>query len=865
MRTSREIIVEIEENFGFFPPFFSPALETPQILENLWQQTLAAYVENPLPPLFKEKLSAYLSRFCPIPYCLVCHSCSLRDLGMQAQEILAFLESAPPDQQEIDRHLHLLVAQQDVLKILSELNSILQESLLCCSIFIALKTDRSSDYRRELRRLLGEENYQYLVTFIAYVKTCHEWMEAHPEVTYETDKRVQDHFSYLVAEEPRLADFFNTYWSRVQQESLSSAEQTSTTEPKTNEEKAETIAITNLGLVRAIDSASDGILMTDPNQEDNPIIYSNPAFSRMTGYSSQEILGCNCRFLQGEGTDWDVVAQIREAIAQRLEIQTTLLNYRKDGQPFWNELKIAPVYSNIGELLYFVGIQTDITQREQTEEQMREQALLLDSSQDAILVVDLENRILFWNSGATRLFGWTANEALGCYLDELLFEEFSVPLKAAQKAVHQQGEWQGELQQRTKDGKRLTLESRWQLILQNDESKSILIVNTDITRRKQAETQRLQTQRLEGMSTVASGLADDLNNALSPIFIAVELLSYKLQDEQSQQLLAMLEENVKRSANLLKQVLNFAQGTKGEKTTLDVNQLLKEVKKTVKQQFPRHILVRTNIPVSDLWRISGSPDQLHQALVHLCDNARDAMPDGGILRITAENTWMQESSARIRLSSEIGPYIVITVSDTGIGIPAENLNRIFDPFFTTKAFAKGAGLGLSTVIGIIKGHGGAVDVLSEVGKGSQFKVYLPATPESTSVERTLSTGDGRLVLVADGENDSRQTIKTLLESCGYRVLSAGDGIEALSLYAQHQSEVSLVLLDMTIPELDGPSVVRAMRAMNMQVRIIVVNGVESNDQVEEDIRANVKAVLNKPYSRERLTRTLQGVFGNSEP
>lgn len=865
MRTSRQITTEIEEKFGFFPPFFSPALETPKILENLWQQTLAAYVENPLPSLFKEKLSAYLSRFCPVPYCLVCHSCSLRELGMQAQEILTFLESAPPDKQEVDRHLHLLAAQEDVLKILSDLNSILQESLLCCSIFIALETDLSEDYRDQLRRILGDENYQYLVTFIAYVKTCHEWMKAHPEVRYETDKRVQEHFSDLAVEEPRLVDFFNTYWSRVQQESSSPVEQISTTEPKTNQDKGETSAIAKLGLVQAIDSASDGIIITDPNQEDNPIIYSNPAFTKITGYSSEEILSCNCRFLQGEDTDWSVVAQIREAIAQRREIQATLLNYRKDRQPFWNELKIAPVYSNIGDLLYFVGIQTDITQREQTQEQMREQAMLFNRSQDAIVVVDLENRILFWNTGATNLFGWTANEALGRYLDELLFEEFSLLLKAAQKAVHQNGEWQGELQQRTKDGKQLTLESRWKLILQNGKSKSILIANTDITQRKQAETQRLQTQRLEGISTMATGLAADLNNALSPILMAVQLLSENLQDEQSQQLLAILEENTKRSANMLKQVLDFAQGTKGQNRILDVNQLLLEVKKYVQQKFPRDILVRTKAPVTDLWKISGDPDQLREVLIHLCNNARDAMPDGGILRITAENTWMEESSARIPLAAGIGPYIVITVSDTGIGIPSENLNRVFDPFFTTKAFGQRAGLGLSAVIGIIKGHGGAVDVLSEVGKGSQFKIYLRATPESASFEQTQFIGDGRLILVADGENDSRQTIKTVLESCGYRILTATNGIEALSLYAEHQSEVSLVLLNMRIPELDAPKVVRTMRIMNTQVKIIALNGVESNEQLDEALRASVKAVLNKPYTREDLTRTLQAVFGKSKP
>lgn len=218
MRTSEQIRAEIEEKFGFFPPFFSPAQETPQVLENLWQQTLAAYVESPLSPLFKEKLSAYLSRFCAVPYCMVCHSCVLHPLGMPAREILKLLESPPLVETDLKRHLSLLAAQPDLTKALPESNSAAEESLLYCAIHLFLEGDWAQDCRAELSRLLGTVSYQHLVAFLAYIKTCHVWMEAHPEISYEADKRVADHLGPLLEQEPALVEFFRNYQEKVKHE-----------------------------------------------------------------------------------------------------------------------------------------------------------------------------------------------------------------------------------------------------------------------------------------------------------------------------------------------------------------------------------------------------------------------------------------------------------------------------------------------------------------------------------------------------------------------------------------------------------------------------------------------------------------------
>jgi len=866
VRTTEQIKAEIKDKFGFIPPFFTPAQQNPQVLENLWQQTLFAYVNNPLPPLFKEKLSAYLSRYCAVPYCMICHSCSLRPLGMKAREVLELLESPPPIETDISEHLKLLAAHSDELGVWPEPNSTLEESLLYCSIFISVERDETEYCRSELCRLLGTVNYQHLVTFIAYVKTCHVWMEAHPEVAYEADKRVQENLSAFLEQEPGLVDFFRNYRERVRRERQSRAEQLAVlAERKRNFDALKKAAEENLRLAQAVASVSDGVLITDPNQPDNPIIYSNSAFSRLTGYRQDEIVGRNCRFLQGADTDPQTVARIRQAIAERREVQATLINYRQDGQPFWNELKISPVFSDEGDLLYFVGIQTDITERKQAEEQIREQATLLDKAQDAIFVLDLEEHILFWNDRAKRLFGWTASEAIAHRADELLFDAQPAQFKDAYQAVIAAGEWHGELQQVTKDGKEIIVESRWTLVRDQAEvPKSILVVNTDITQKKQLERQFLRTQRLESIGTLAGGIAHDLNNILTPILAASQLLQIKLPntDERTQRMLKTLETNTKRGAALVKQVLSFARGVEGQHTTLQVRHLIAEIKQIVKQTFPKWIEFCIDVS-PELWAVSGDATQLHQVLMNLCVNARDAMTDGGSLSISAENLFIDQNYARMHLEAKVGPYVAITVEDSGVGIPPEILDRIFEPFFTTKELGKGTGLGLATVIGIIKSHGGFINVSSQVSKGTQFKVFLPAV-EATAAPRVedieLPIGNGELILVVDDEAPIREITKISLESYNYKVILASDGIEAIALYAQHKHEIRGVLVDMMMPSMDGATTIRTLQKINPQVKIIAVSGLVTNNKLAQQVGINT--FLSKPYTARELLQALFSVLNS---
>jgi hypothetical protein len=557
---------------------------------------------------------------------------------------------------------------------------------------------------------------------------------------------------------------------------------------------------------------------------------------------------------------------LREAVANGCKAPIILLTGQGDHEVDVEAMKAGAAdyldKSQLGAPLLERSIRYAI-ERKQAEQKIREQAALLDVATDAILVQDLENQILFWNKGAERLYGWKSVDALGQNAWELLYRKSSPKLKQIQKTFDEKGEWQGELHQLTKDGKKIIVASRWTLVRDVEEKpKSILVVNTDITQKKQLEAQFLRAQRMESIGTLAGGIAHDLNNVLAPILMTAQLLETQLHDEQSKRLLPILVTNAKRGAALVKQVLSFARGLESKCTTLQVKHLISEIKQIVQETFPKSIEIYTNIR-QDLGTVSGDATQLHQVLINLCVNARDAMPHGGILSIFAENLFIDENYARLNFDAKVGSYIVVTVADTGNGIPAEILDRIFEPFFTTKEIGKGTGLGLSTVLGIVKSHGGFVNVSSEVGRGTQFKVYLPVA-EAAQTEPVedleLPKGHGELILVVDDEPAIRDITKTSLQTYNYRTLTASDGIEAVALYVEHQEEISVVLTDMMMPSMDGPTTIRTLQKINPQVKIIAVSGLAPNEKLTKAVGAGVKTFLSKPYTVKELLTTLQSVL-----
>jgi PAS domain S-box-containing protein len=497
-------------------------------------------------------------------------------------------------------------------------------------------------------------------------------------------------------------------------------------------------------------------------------------------------------------------------------------------------------------------------ERKQTEQKIREQAALLDIATDAIFVRDLDNKILFWNKAAERLYGCRKEEAIGKRIQELWQTKHAMQLQEALNILMKNGSWEGELYQTTKYDKEIIVESRWTLVPFEKSSQSILVVNTDITQKKQLEAQFLRAQRLESIGTLASGIAHDLNNVLAPILMTAQLLETQLHDARSKRLLPILVTNAKRGANLVKQVLSFTRGVEGDRTILQLKHLILEIRQVIKETFPKSIEVDCETS-RNLWTVSGDATQLHQVLMNLCVNARDAMPNGGTLTISAENFIVDEHYAKMHLDAKIGSYIVVIVADTGIGITHEVLDRIFEPFFTTKELGKGTGLGLSTVLGIVKSHGGFINVYSEVGRGSKFEVYLPAqetaeTPEEK--EQELPHGSGELVLIIDDEPSIREITKTSLEAYNYKAITASDGIEAIALYAEYRDKISIVLTDMLMPSMDGITTIRTLHKINPNVKIIAISGLATSDKMNAAYDLGIKAFLSKPYTAKQLLETI---------
>ena len=612
-------------------------------------------------------------------------------------------------------------------------------------------------------------------------------------------------------------------------------------------------------------SAPVAIFQTDAKGR---LTYNNPLWYEISGFNEEESLG--------DGWTQAIHPEDRDAVVQDWqrtvsEQSTWDLEYRlltPQGELRWVRALASPMYSAEGRFLGHVGTVEDITDRKQAAQKIEEQAALLDISIDAIAVRDLQNHILFWNQGAERLYGWTKAEVLGRNAAQLLFKsgQTSPTFKEIQKILAKDGKWQGEFQQITKDGKDIIVESRWTLM--RDEAgnpKSILALSTDITQKKQLESQFLRAQRLESLGSLASGIAHDFNNILTPILAISQLLPLQLPnlDENTQQLLRILEGSAKRGADLVQQILSFTRGVEGSRTIVQVRHLLSDVAQVAQRTFPKFIETRTDIN-PELWTVFADPTQLHQVLMNLCVNARDAMPDGGILNISAENLWLDENNATaVHVDAKQGAYVAIAIADTGTGISSEIMDRIFDPFFTTKEVGKGTGLGLSTVMGIIRNHSGFITVNSEVGKGSCFKVYLPSrevreTKAVTDVE--LPNGNGELILVVDDEVSICEIAKTTLESHNYRIFTASDGIGALALYAQHMDDISLVLIDMMMPVMDGASTILMLQRMNPKVQIIAMSGLMTSESPAQRKSLGIREFLAKPFTAQVLLNTLHDVL-----
>jgi PAS domain S-box-containing protein len=497
---------------------------------------------------------------------------------------------------------------------------------------------------------------------------------------------------------------------------------------------------------RAIQAASEGILITDPHRPDNPIVFASPGFERMTGYPSAEAVGRNSRFLQGKGTDPHSVALFHEGIAAGRGCSAELLNYRKDGTPFWNALSVTPVHDDAGTLTHFVGVQVDVTERRKLEEQFR------------------------------------------------------------------------------------------------------------------------QAQKMEAVGQLAGGVAHDFNNLLTVINGYSELLlDNPAFAGAAQEVLTTIRDAGERAAALTRQLLAFSRRSVLEPRVFDPNGVVAETGKMLTRLIGEdvHLTMTLNPRVS---RVRVDPAQFGQVIMNLAVNARDAMPTGGRLTIETSDVEWDESAVRGRTDMRPGRYVLVSVTDTGTGMPPDVKARVFEPFFTTKELGKGTGLGLATVFGIVKQSDGHVEVYSEDGVGTSFKLYLPAVADderAVGAEPPGVEGGTESILLVEDQADVRLLAAIALQSKGYHVIEASSGAEVMKLVGQARPPVDMLLTDVVMPGMSGRLVAEALRPLYPGLRVLYMSGYTDDAVVRHGVVGSGDAFLHKPFTPLGLARKVREVLDRS--
>ena len=523
----------------------------------------------------------------------------------------------------------------------------------------------------------------------------------------------------------------------------------------------------------------------------------------------------------------------------------------------------APVRGKDGKDYGRIWTYRDITPRKQSEARFRR---LVDSNAQGVFFFNMKGEISGANDAFLRMVGHAREDLVAGRLNWVAMtplEHAGLDHRALETLASNGTCLPYEKDFIRKDGVRVPVLLGAAAFEDNPQEGVCFIL--DLTERKKLEQQFLRAQRMESIGTLAGGIAHDLNNILAPILMSIGILKTTSADPQSQSILATIEVSAKRGADIVRQVLSFARGLEGERIEVQPKHLLKDLEHIIKDTFPKDINLQFIVP-NDVWTILGDPTQVHQILLNLCVNARDAMPNGGTLTVNVENATLDEQYAAMNIQAKIGRYMKISVTDSGGGIPSDLLDKIFEPFFTTKELNKGTGLGLSTVMAIVKSHNGMVNVYSEIGKGTTFRVYLPAMELSTDARLEpailidLPRGGGETVLVVDDEASILTITSQTLQAFGYKVLTATDGAEAIAVYLEHRNEVAVVLSDMAMPIMDGAAVIRTLTKINPKIRIIAASGLSSTGGVAKSSGMTIKHFLTKPYTAEILLKTVRAIL-----
>jgi PAS domain S-box-containing protein len=610
---------------------------------------------------------------------------------------------------------------------------------------------------------------------------------------------------------------------------------------------------------RLVESNVQGILFWNTRGD---VVEANDAFLDLVGYSREELKAGQVSWKaltppEFEGIDQRALEQIAvNGVCTPYEKEFIV----KDGSRVPVFLGSAAFPDNPDEGVCFT---IDLTEQKKSEARLRR---LVDSNVQGVMFWNTKGEVTAANDAFLQIAGYNREDLEAGRINwrNITPPEYAERDQRALDEIAAKGTCTAyEKEYIRKDGTRVPV-----LIgaaaFEDDPDEGVRFV-LDLTEQKKLEHQFLRAQRMESIGTLAGGIAHDLNNILAPIMMAVQILKLSVPNAQAKKILETIEVSSKRGADIVRQVLSFARGVEGERLEIQPKHLLKDIEAIIKDTFPKNIRWEVSI-AGDSWTVIGDPTQLHQILLNLCVNARDAMPEGGTMSLTVENVVLDAQYAAMNIEAKAGQYVSVGVTDTGTGIPPGILDKIFDPFFTTKEVGKGTGLGLSTVMAIVKSHGGFVNVYSEPGKGSCFKVYLPAIEVVAPVKKntgslsTLPRGRGELILIVDDEASILTITTQTLEAFGYRTITAHDGAEAVAIYAQQKESIAVVLTDMAMPIMDGPATIRALMKIKPQVRIIAATGLRTEGSEAKATETGIRYFLAKPYTAATLLKTLRMVL-----
>ena len=601
----------------------------------------------------------------------------------------------------------------------------------------------------------------------------------------------------------------------------------------------------------------------------------NARFAEMVGRPADVLVGMRI----AELTEPDELEQGRdlwaECLAGRRMSYTREKSYlRPDGVRVWIGVHIVVVPDEQRRIGHFIGLYEDIGERKRTADALRENErrlqLALAASQQSLFEMDVPTHQLRFAAGFAEPLGYRPEEFpadLERWLD-LTHPDDRTSLLASiwACAEGQTAMLRIEFRQRTAAGAWRWIMARGNIVERRADGSPVRLLGTvvDNTERHTLDERVRRTERLESIGSLAGGIAHDLNNALVPLLAGVSFLREYVPAED-EELVKAMETSSRRAASMVQQLLVFAKGAEGRKTPVRPASLVEEMESFVRSTFPPAVRFRGTCHCKSAV-VTGDPTQLHQVLLNLCVNARDAMPHGGELGLEARQVEVAAALASEHEGARVGPHVLFVVSDTGTGIPEAIRERIFDPFFTTKGPEKGTGLGLSTVLGIVRGHGGFIELQTEEGEGTRFLVYLPisgseATAQTQAAEPPqLPSGDGRRLLVVDDEQNVHTLIARIFAGSGFEVIPAGDGAEALARLDEPGAPFDLMLLDMTMPVLGGREVLQRLRERGTRPPTIAMSGNFERQDLAW-LRELGVATLPKPFHRDELVRQVRAALG----